>query len=251
MYVLYLDESGDPNAWHGDQRHFVLGGVAVHEGQIDRLSKLVDDIQTRFLPPSRYGAVSRELHASEIHGGRAFADLGDEGREKLLDAVYQCISNAWFPNLIPFAAAVHQSAVETPEQTLSITLESICARFNLFLKYEYERDSPSKGLIVFDEKSLGTERECRRLVRDFKRHGGTWFGYLGNVVDIPYFANSRDTRMMQLADFVVYAVFRYYEKSDDVHLNTILQAFEKKAKELRPGLIHITRQRCSCVACRR
>ena len=32
MYVVYLDESGDPNGWNNNQNHFILGGMAVHEG---------------------------------------------------------------------------------------------------------------------------------------------------------------------------------------------------------------------------
>ena len=25
MYVVYLDESGDPNGWNNNQNHFILG----------------------------------------------------------------------------------------------------------------------------------------------------------------------------------------------------------------------------------
>lgn len=33
MYLLYLDESGSPSAGNADD-HLVLGGLAVHEGQV-------------------------------------------------------------------------------------------------------------------------------------------------------------------------------------------------------------------------
>ena len=36
MYLLYLDESGDPNSWQ-QYDTFVLAGVAVFEGAINQL----------------------------------------------------------------------------------------------------------------------------------------------------------------------------------------------------------------------
>ena len=49
-----------------------------------------------------------------------------------------------------------------------------------------------------------------------------------NIVDIPYFSASQDTRMLQLADFCVYAVYRYYEKDNPVYLNKILPRFDRR-----------------------
>ena len=50
MYVIYLDESGDPNGWNNNQNHFVIGGLAIHEGQISRIGKVLDDVQAEFFP---------------------------------------------------------------------------------------------------------------------------------------------------------------------------------------------------------
>ena len=50
MYVIYLDESGDPNGWNNNQDHFILGGLVIHEGQIWRLSTVLNDIQREFFP---------------------------------------------------------------------------------------------------------------------------------------------------------------------------------------------------------
>ncbi len=38
IYLLYVDESGDLNSF-GTQKHFVLGAVAIHEGQVYNLTK--------------------------------------------------------------------------------------------------------------------------------------------------------------------------------------------------------------------
>ena len=41
MYILYIDESGDYNNWE-ENKNFVLAGVAVHEGQIGKISGRLD-----------------------------------------------------------------------------------------------------------------------------------------------------------------------------------------------------------------
>jgi hypothetical protein len=61
MYLFYVDESGVPTGWQ-QQDSFVLAGIAVHEGQVWRLSRQVDDIQSHHFPEI---SVPIELHASE------------------------------------------------------------------------------------------------------------------------------------------------------------------------------------------
>ena len=51
MYLLYIDESGDPGAW--SDNNFVLGAVAVHEGQVFHLGKRLDDIRSASSHPVR------------------------------------------------------------------------------------------------------------------------------------------------------------------------------------------------------
>ena len=52
MYLFYLDESGTPNGWNR-QKHYVLGGVAVFEGQISRISSALDALQAKHFPNIR------------------------------------------------------------------------------------------------------------------------------------------------------------------------------------------------------
>ena len=92
--------------------------------------------------------------------------------------------------------------------------------------------------------------EYRQLVAEFKQ-SGTKYGYLGNVVDIPYFARCHETRMLQLADFVANATFRSYEKKDSGDLDQIYDKFDRPSKDGRHvGLKHFTKdESCSCKAC--
>ena len=76
----------------------------------------------------------------------------------------------------------------------------------------------------------------------------TW----GTSLTFPYFSQSGDTRLLQLADFVAYAVFRYYERGDSQFLNKVFTRFDGRMKDAkRDGLKHIIRstEECACMAC--
>lgn len=243
MYLLYLDESGDPTSWE-IQNHFVIGGVAIHEGQVYQLTRQLDAIQAGFFPGI---TVPIPFHAADIRTGHGrFRGIDLDSRLRLLDDVYQVISTARFPNLIVFATSMHISAAQNAGQVLRDTFEDVCERFNKMLVRQFNLGHPDKGLLIIDRAH---EQRYRELLAQF-HSAGTTHGYLGNIVDIPYFAGRRDTRMIQLADFCAHAVFRYYENRDTTYFNQVLPRFDRRIPRHPPdGLKHITQDPCSCEAC--
>lgn len=168
----------------------------------------------------------------------------------MLDSVYEVIVQSWYPSAALSATAIHITAVQSAEQALSDTFEDITQRINTFLVRLHRIGNPQKSLLVID-RSDETEGKYRTLIPDFK----TWetsSGYLGNIVDIPYFSQSGDTRLLQLEDFVAYAVFRYYGRDDPRFLDRILPRFDGRTRDSgRDGLKHIIRtaESCRCLAC--
>lgn len=243
MYLLYIDESGDPNGWQS-QKHFVLAGVAVFEGQVHNLTKQLDSIQASYFPAI---PVPLAFHATDIRAGHNhFRNLHPSKREQLLDDLYESISTVRFPNLIAFATVMHISAAKNATQALRDTFEDIVQRFNIFLVRQYNAGYKNKGLLIIDR---AREQRYRELVSDFHR-SGTTYGYIGNIVDIPFFARRHDTRMLQLADLCANAVFRYYEVNDTKYFNKVLPRFDRRTPEHPPdGLKHLIHQSCSCQAC--
>ena len=248
MYVIYLDESGDPNGWNNNQDHFVLGGIAVHEGHIWHLGNILDDIQAEFFPDI---PVPLKFHAVDIHNGRErFRSLTEIERQRMLDAIYDAVSQTCYPNAVLFATAMHISSVRNSDQALRDTFEDVVQRVNTFLVRLHNQSNPQKGLLIID-RSQSTEARYRTLISDFRIHG-TRYGYIGNIVDIPYFSQSSETRLLQLADLIAYAVFRYYERGDDQFLTRIMPRFDRRNPNHPPdGLKHIIRtsEACRCVAC--
>lgn len=246
MYLMYLDESGDPNGWQTGQNHFVLGGLAVHEGQVRAITQQLDAIQQEFFPGI---SIPITFHATDIRGGKdRFRGLQQGDRERLLGAIYQVFARSRFPYLVAFASAMHVSAASSQRQVLHDTFQDVCLSFNTFFVRGFRRGIKNKGLLIIDHAH---EEHYRELLADFQT-ANTEHGYVGNVVDIPYFARRHDTRMLQLADFCAFAVFRYYENGDTRYLDLIHPRFDRQASsDPEYGLKHITRSDCACIACNR
>jgi len=245
VYLFYVDESGDPNAWDS-QDNFVLAGVAVHEGQVRRLSHELSDVQRHFFPGI---AIPLEFHAHHVFGGKGrFRGLAPRQRTELMDQAYRIIAGAGFPDLAAFITAIHVSVVSNPHQALRDCLEDICQRFNTFLAGQSSAGHQDKGLLIMDRS--GREARVRELMSEFEQHG-TRQGDLDNIVDVPHFAESSHTRMLQLADLLAFAGGRYFNSNDDRFLQVVLPRIGRKPTtgELI-GLRHIVAadHGCSCMA---
>ena len=171
MYVIYLDESGDSNAWSSKpQNNFVIGGIAIHEGQIRRLSEALDDIQPRFFPEI---SMPLKFHAVDIIGkgkGRFRSDLTENQRQQMMNDIYDVIANATYPDAVLFATAIDISSVTSSDQALKDTFEDIVQRVNTLLVRMNKADNPQKGMLIIDGNQ-STEQKFRSLISEFRNTG--------------------------------------------------------------------------------
>lgn len=252
MYLLYLDESGEPHGPSG--KHFVLGGAAVFERQTFFLSERLDQIQAKHLPGVQ-GAI--ELHASSIRTGHNFwRKVPAPTRTALLQDIAATIGNfgsARFPGVTLFAAVVEKGGGIEGEKAVRRATEEVCGKFDTFLSRFYHESRgrrPERGLLVFDEGKF--EQRSRVWVQEFRKSGTHWGALLRNLSDIPFFTPSDATRLIQVADFVCHAVFRAYEHQDDSLRKPILHRFDQTEGVLH-GLAHMHApgpvRACDCPAC--
>lgn len=78
---------------------------------------------------------------------------------------------------------------------------------------------------------------------------GTHSVELYNIVEAPFCIGSESTRMLQIADFVSYAVFKRYESENTLYFGLVDKRFDELG-EVMQGLAHITIDSlCMCPAC--
>ncbi len=80
-----------------------------------------------------------------------------------------------------------------------------------------------RGLMLLDKSS--TETRIQTLAREFKYEGHSW-GHTKNYAEVPVFLDSKASRLIQLADLVAFALFRFHEHGDAQFYDVIRHCFD-------------------------
>lgn len=233
MYLLYIDESGDGGVGPGTSRHLVLAGVAMHEGQWRTLTQLLDELQQIYFPQS---GSNIEFHASHIRSGRSvYRGLQPNERQEILEDVYKVIAHN-HQGLTLFAAVIDKQALfykyNGKVDPYDRAFEGLCTMFNFFLQRIQKRTrNVLRGIVVFDEARPSLSKQIRSLLAQFQA-GGTRWATMTNLIETAFFFDSRNSRIMQLADFCSYAVYRWYEAGDDSFIKQIHLKFDRESKKI-------------------
>lgn len=224
MYLLYADESGSVN--DANQQYFVLAGFCVFERQGYWLSNELDKIAARFDPadPSTV-----ELHGSPMNGGRGMwrrhpvADRITAMEDALKVFIASHSSNRLF------GSVVKKSKV-SPADPVEFAFEQLSSRFDHYLTRLHKSGDTQRGVILFDKSTY--ETTIQSLATDFRTIGHNW-GIIRNFAEVPLFLDSRASRLIQLADLIAYAIFRYFERGDDRLYSIIRNRFDSDG-----GIVH-------------
>ena len=242
MYLLYVDESGDPT--NPSDNHFVLGGVAVFERQIYHLNEALNELQRQFFPTATDPI---EFHASDIYrrNKEPWHSLPRAKCEEITQSVYGVIRASHPAGVVLFSVVIDRG-FQAVGDLVGRAFEELCNRFDLYLTRLYKEQNEQRGLIILDDSRY--EARLKQLLATY-RTVGTRFGTVHNIPESPVFTESSTTRMLQLADFCSWAVFRRYERGDTSHLDTIINKFDN-SEGIIHGLVHLTTNRlCTCTYC--
>ena len=239
VFLLYVDESGDPP--NVDERYFVLGGVAVFERQAYWLNEQLDKLQEQYFPGEYVEFHARAIHS---HDEPPWSTIPSRLRREILEALYRCIAEC-HQSVVLFGVAL-EKLPRGGSDPIGRAFEELCKRFDIFLRRLHNKGDTQRGLIIFDETRY--ESRLQTLLGQYRR-AGTRFGRVMNFADVPLFADSKATRLLQVADLIAYAVFRRYERGDTQYLDKIVTRFHTE-DDILHGLVHLTTQaNCVCPAC--
>lgn len=241
MHLLYLDDSG--SVANANEDYVVLAGISMFETQAYFLSKELDNIAQNFdSNPSNV-----EFHASEIFSRRTYPwnRLTRDEAVGVLKSVLNVVAESSNSTQL-FACAVHKKSFEN-EDGLHIAFEDICQRFDTYLNKINLDGDRQKGLLILDESSY--ETSLQEKTKDFRRIG-TQYGAIKHLADIPFFVNSKASRIIQIADHIAYSIFRRYNLGDTQYFDLIAHKFYQNDGIVH-GLAHKSRTsyNCMCPAC--
>jgi hypothetical protein len=224
-------------------RHIVLAGLAVFERLPHWFSERLDGIARRVWPDS---PESLEFRGADIRGGKKhWRGVPQADRMAAYRDALGVIGGSARVSL--FGAAIHKAAV-SPADPMEYAFEQVCNRFDRFLGRLHLANNTQRGLIILDESAY--ETSLQGLTKNFRTLGHRW-GRLYNFADVPFFVDSRATRMIQYADMIAYAMRRYYENGDAALFDIISHRFDAVGGVIH-GLVHYTPAGagCNCIFCR-
>lgn len=216
MYILYVDESGDPGIQNSPTTHFALSGLVVHEL---RWSSLLDElIDFRRYLRQRYGLKLRE----EIHAGSFISRPGRQQhivkslRLRILREVLDFQASRTDINVL---SVVVDKRTKSPDVDIfDYAWKALFQRFHNTIvnrNFPPRRNDDDYGLAFVDVTS---EKKLRLLLRKARRynpvpHMGGGGGYrqipLHRIIEDPTHRNSADSLFIQLADVNAFFLYQF------------------------------------------
>ncbi len=261
-----VDESGT----HGGSHCFVLGALAIHESDTTRLQKKLDQVVIEYLERAPVNLEEYELHASELRNAKkpranqsqqkvsVWAHVPRADRLALLDAAYKVIVNfqplnpATPPCLFGVVIDAKFRSNESQVTREQFAYEVLLNKFDVMLKPFRSSTNPQHGLVIHDRRIVA-ERDIQGWTAEWRLAAGR-VGQLRNLADVPVFADSRASRLLQVADLVSYALFRAYmpETPDGRYFDVIWDKFNRVGETVH-GCVHYTPSFgagiCECLPC--
>jgi hypothetical protein len=217
MYLMYVDESGDPGR-HSPVRHFILSVLIVPA--IDWQESFERHHQMRRYLKATYGyPVRAELHAASLvdprRGGSSVRRLrGRRTRMLLYQDVMRSIPQI-FPTAKTFSVYIDKDAAETSSfqrnNYLELAWNYLITRYHNFLTWDCDR---APGLVFADDTANATVRALLRKMRVYNPVPSYFDprGYhnvpVRTVIEDPVFRRSEHSYFVQMADMIAHSLYR-------------------------------------------
>jgi hypothetical protein len=131
--------------------------------------------------------------------------------------------------------------------------EVLLNKFDVLLERARASHDSNRGLVIHDRRIVA-ERDIQEWTRRWQTAAGS-IGQIHNLADVPFFADSRASRLLQAADLVSYALYRHYDpaRQGDDYAATLWPRFDAVGTAMH-GCVHFTPSFgagvCRCRPCR-
>ncbi|PLK50667.1 DUF3800 domain-containing protein [Uliginosibacterium sp. TH139] len=215
MKLCYCDETGT-----GEEPYAVLLGVVV---DATRMHVTKDDWADFLRQLSEIvGQEFHELHTRNFYSGSGiWKNLTGPQRSEVIDFFIN-----WFADRkhhVVFSAidkAAHKDKLESGElpEEINTVWKAMGFHVALAIQKYFQGEQKNKGntIFIFDEE-VKEETRFQKLILNPPEWSDNYYGKtkkqkrLCQIVDAPYFADSKNVGLLQVADFLAYFVRRYIE----------------------------------------
>lgn len=213
MYLMYVDESGDPGLVGSPSRYFVLSGLVLHERSwmptLDSLIAFRRGIRDHF------GLKLRE----EIHGApfiRGTASLSAIPKHNRLAILRHFADElAALPDLNVINVVVDKQGKAPGYDAYEKAWQALIQRFENtigFRNFRGPANPDERGMIFVDG---APQKQLTQLLRKMRRHnpvpsqmGGFRPLQLRRIVEDPVYRDSRQSLMIQSADLCAFLLYQ-------------------------------------------
>ncbi|WP_168188080.1 DUF3800 domain-containing protein [Hahella sp. CCB-MM4] len=213
---MYVDESGDSGLVGSPTRYFCLSGLVIHELRWNEyLDKLID---FRKRMRNSFGLLMRE----EIHSAHLINKPGDLVRIKRNDrlTIIRAFINeiAAFQDISIINIVVDKTNKPADYDVMNKAWEALIQRFSNTMSrrnFPGPANPDERGMIIPDDTDAKKIQQLLRKMRKYNPIPNQAIygqGYrnltIGNLVEDPFFKDSRSSYLIQAADVVAFALYQ-------------------------------------------
>ncbi len=216
MYLMYVDESGDSGLSNSPTRYFILSGLIIHELRWnDSLNQL---IEFRKRMRTSFGLLMREeIHSAHlINRPGSLVRIPRNDRLTIIRAFLNEVSALPEVNIINII--VDKQGKPAGYDVLGKAWEALIQRFsNTMMRRNFPgpANADERGMIIPDNTDAKTVQGLMRKMRKYNpipNQSPYGVGYrnliVTNIVEDPYFKDSRHSYFIQAADVVAFSLYQ-------------------------------------------
>lgn len=232
MQILFLDESGTivaENKQHS--KYFAIGGVIIPEDywhdiykklkEIKKIYKINSEIKWRFFSP----------HNNDDNNG--LKHLSFEDKNKVRNKLYEIISSYKSVKIVSVITDIEMAYqlpyIKDKDDLYWYSYKQVIERFQYHLQdLSRETGTTFNGLVIIDNRLSCDDNRLRNLHHNLLVAERDNYSNFNNLVEGLFIAPSHLSVGIQLADIVAGAIYRKYEKKDDVFFDKIKTSIRNK-----------------------
>jgi len=221
MYLMYVDESGDPGLIKSPTRYFVLSGLVIHELRWNDYLNQIVAFRKRLR--IKLGLKLRE----EIHAGHLLEqpkELIRIPRQDRLAIIRMFADELASMTDISIISVLNDKQGKPPHyDVFEATWTALLQRFDNTIRHHNfpgPGNNDERGIIIPDNTN---NEKLRRLTRRLRRYNPVpnksqyGSGYrniqIQNIIEDPNFRDSRDSYFIQAADLSAFLLYQFIQPS--------------------------------------